>query len=95
MAKEINIESIVSDKQLDKILDFLMEVAKNANESSMNRDEKKKTFEEMHPKEYAKVQAEMKRVFDLIEKTNPTDHEYYNLVSHYKSLLGLIDGNIY
>lgn len=90
MAKEINVESIVNDKQLDKILQFLMEVTKISNESS-----DKLPFEDRHPEAYKMVTKEMDRLSDLLKKTDPKEHEYYTLLTNYKSLLGIIDKHVY
>lgn len=94
MSKGINIESIITDGQLDKILDFIGENIKKGYEFK-ERNEKRKSFTESHPEEAKKVRQEMDRVFKLIEDTDPKDREYYNLVSNYKALMGILDKNVY
>lgn len=93
MAKEINIESIISDRQLDKILDFIGENIKKGYDLK-ERNEKRKFFIELNPEEAKKVEKEMERIFKLIEDTDPKEHEYYTLVSNYKALMGIFDKNL-
>lgn len=95
MAKGINIESIISDGQLDKVLNFIEKMTVKGYEISKEKENNSKKFEEFHPEEAKRLCKEIDRIFELMEKTDPKEHEYYTLSNNYRNLLGILDKTVY
>ena len=99
MAKEINIESIISDRQLDKVLDFLKEVSNNNYKDDEKRREmdnvREERVEQLMKEPKQNILNEMNRVFEEMQKTDPRMKEYYQLAENYKKLMGILDKSIW
>jgi len=95
MAKGINIESIISDEQLDKILGFLQSVADANHKSEIIENEEKKDNLKMLEEPKQHIASELKRIENEMKNTDPKTKEYDQLTEAYKNLMRILDHNIW